>query len=169
MRKGVQTTNLWLLALNEQNQNEGHILGWSEAHLKLGIEFFDLLEVASESKSEEASEQFLMDNLSLKVGGGLTRSNLEVSVSILPFFIILIFLFSQWILIHCSFPLGDHPLFFSLESTPGKHTHTLHLGLNFGRQGKSSLITHSWTITHPENSLLDIRGRRNGFSWHELR
>ena len=94
-----------LLALNEQNQNEGHILGWSEAHLKLGIEFFDLLEFASESKSEEASEQFLMDNLSLKVGGGLTRSNLEVSVSILPFFIILIFLFSQWILIHCFFPL----------------------------------------------------------------
>ncbi|RVX01543.1 Pleiotropic drug resistance protein 3 [Vitis vinifera] len=42
--------------------------------------------------------------------------------------------------------------------TPDKHTHTLHFELNFGRQGKSSLIPHSRTITHPESSLLDIRG-----------
>ena len=58
----------------------------------------------------------------------------------------------------CVCILESYPLFFSLESTPGKHTHTLHFGLNFGRQGKSSLIPHSQTIMHPESNLLDIKG-----------
>ena len=50
--------------------------------------------------------------------------------------------------------------FLLFESSPGKHTHTLHFGLNFGRQGKSSLIAHSRTITHPESRLLDIKGEQ---------
>ena len=49
-------------------------------------------------------------------------------------------------------------LFSSLWRALPANTHTLHFGLNFGRQGKSSLIPHSRTITHPESSLLDIRG-----------
>ena len=69
----------------------------------------------------------------------------------------------------CLHFLEEHPIFFSLESTLGKHTHTLHFGLNFGRQGKSSLIPHSRTITHPERKLLDIKGRRNGFPKYEPR
>ena len=69
----------------------------------------------------------------------------------------------------CVFAFLEEYPFFSLESTPGKHTHTLHFGLNFGRQGKSSLIAHSRTITHPENRLLDIKGSRNGFPKHEPR
>ena len=47
-----------------------------------------------------------------------------------------------------------------LKSSPGKHTHTLHFGLNFGRQGKSSVIAHSRTITHPKSRLLDIKGEQ---------
>ena len=50
--------------------------------------------------------------------------------------------------------------FLLFESSPGKHTHTLHFGLNFGRQGKSSLIAHSRTITHPKSRLLDIKGEQ---------
>ena len=69
----------------------------------------------------------------------------------------------------CLHFLEKHPIFFSLESTPGKHTHTLHFGLNFRRQGKSSLIPHSRTITHSESRLLDIKGSRNGFLKHEPR
>ncbi|RVW81965.1 Retrovirus-related Pol polyprotein from transposon TNT 1-94 [Vitis vinifera] len=49
-----------------------------------------------------------------------------------------------------------------------QHTHTLHFGLNFGRQGKSSLIAHPRSITHPESRLL-IKGSRNGFPKHEPR
>ena len=69
----------------------------------------------------------------------------------------------------CAFGGGPLSLLFSLKNTPG-HTRT-HPTLDWilGIKGKSSLIVHPRSITHPESRLLDIKGSRNGFPKHEPR
>lgn len=75
-----------LLGYDEQNQNEGNVLGWSEAYLKLGVETFDPLKFGNNSKSNGVSGQFLIGHMTLGVGNGFTRFELEVPTKSLTWF-----------------------------------------------------------------------------------
>ena len=56
------------------------MLGWSEAHLKLGVETFDPPKFGTNSKSNGALDQFLISNMPLGIGDGLIRFEIKVLV-----------------------------------------------------------------------------------------
>ena len=55
------------------------------------------------------------------------------------------------------------PFFFLFGSTPH-----FRFGPNLGRKGKSSLIPHSRTVTHPESSLENISGKIERMASHGI-
>ena len=56
------------------------MLGWSEAHLKLGVETFDPPKFGTSSKSNGALGQFLISNMPLGMVDGLIRFEIKVLV-----------------------------------------------------------------------------------------